>query len=97
MARPYISIGRGGPRVGVVLGRRDTIGAVTAIGGIFALVFALAAFAHVGNLPDGAQWLVVALGAILMFWLARRPYAPPLTDAEKEADFQATKARLNHG
>jgi hypothetical protein len=23
MARPYISIGRGGPRLGVVLGRRD--------------------------------------------------------------------------
>jgi hypothetical protein len=72
-------------------------GAVTAIGGIFALVFALSAFAHAGNLPDGAQLLIVIVGAILMFRLARRPCAPPMTAAEKEADFQATKARFNPG
>jgi hypothetical protein len=72
-------------------------GAVTAIGGIFALVFALSAFAHAGNLPDGAQWLIVAIGAVIMFRLARRPYVSPLTAAEKEADFQATKARFNRG
>jgi hypothetical protein len=40
MARSYISVGSGGPRVGAVLGRRDMAGAVIAIGGISALVFA---------------------------------------------------------
>lgn len=96
MSRTFLSIG-GGPRIGVVLGRRDMAGAVKAIGGISALVFALGALAHAGNLPDGAQWLIVALGAVIMFRLARRPYVPPMTPAEQEADFQATKARFNRG
>ena len=97
MARPYISIGRGGPRLGVVLGRRDMVGAVTAIGGIFALVFALGALAHAGNLPDGAQWLIVAIGAVIMFKLASRPYVPPMTAAEREAAYQAAKAEFMAG
>ena len=57
----------------------------------------LGAFAHAGNLDTLAQWLIVALGVPLMFWAARRPYVRPLTAAEKEADFQATKAAFHGG
>ena len=77
------------------MGPRAVLGAGKFFVVFFAIIFALAAFAHAGNLPDGAQLLIVIVGAILMFRLARRPYVPPLTAAEKEADFQATKARLN--
>ena len=59
MARPYISICRGGPRIGVVLGRRDTVGAVLAIVGIFSVIFMPGAFAHAGNLDALAQWAIV--------------------------------------
>jgi membrane protein implicated in regulation of membrane protease activity len=97
MARPYISIGRGGPRVGAVLGRRDMLGAGKFFVGFAVVIITMAALAHAGNLPDGAQLLIVIVGAILMLWLARRPYVPPMTAAEKEADFQATKARFNGG
>jgi hypothetical protein len=94
MSRSYISIGPGGPRFGVVLGRRDMIDAVVSIAGIFAVVFALGAFGQAGNLPAGAQWLIVAIGLGAMFKLARRPYVPPMTAAEQEAAYQAAKAEF---
>jgi hypothetical protein len=97
MARPYISIGGGGPRVGVVLGRRDMAGAAKTIVGFFVIVFVMAALAHAGNLSPGAQWAIVAIGALAMLKLARRPYVPPMTAAEQEAAFQAAKAEFMAG
>jgi hypothetical protein len=80
-----------------VLGRRDTVGAAKFIIGLFAIIFAMALFAHAGNLDPLAQWAIVAIGAVLMFRAARRPYFPPMTAAEREAAFQAAKAEFMAG
>jgi hypothetical protein len=97
MARPYISIGGGGPRVGVVLGRRDMLGAGKFFVVLVAVIFAMALFAHAGNLDQPAQWAIVIAGAFLMFKAARRPYLPPMTAEEQEASYQAAKAEFMAG
>jgi hypothetical protein len=97
MSRTFLSIGAGGPRVGVVLGRRDTLGAAKFIIGLFAIIFAMALFAHAGNLDQPAQWAIVIAGAFLMFKAARRPHLPPMTAEEQEASYQAAKAEFIAG
>jgi hypothetical protein len=76
MARPYISIGRGGPRVGVVLGRRDIgdiariafvgVGAVAILCGIVALGNASPAMGVLALIGAPLAFLVFA------FWHAAR-------------------------
>jgi hypothetical protein len=95
--RPYISVGRGGPRLGVVLGQRAVLGMGKFFVGLTAIIFAMALFAHTGNLPPLAQWAIVIAGAFLMFKAARRPYLPPMTAAEHEASYQAAKAEFMAG
>jgi hypothetical protein len=77
MSRPYISIGRGGPRIGVVLGRRDIgdIARISFVGvGAVAVLFGLLSVC--GSLgPDYGPPVIIASPFVLMFalfWHASR-------------------------
>jgi hypothetical protein len=94
--RPYISVGRGGPRVGVVLGARAVLGMGKFFVGFAAVLGAMSALVYGSSLNPTAQYAIVIAGVAIMFWLARRPYAPPMTAAEQEAAYQAAKAEF-HG
>jgi hypothetical protein len=94
MSRPYISIGRGGPRVGVVLGRRDVIGTGKFFVGLAAIIATMALLAHAGNLDPAVQWLIAIGAALIMFRLARRPHVPTPTAEEQQAAFEQAKAEF---
>jgi hypothetical protein len=89
MSRPYISIGRGGPRFGVVLSGRDAIGALVTVplAIIFAFAIVAAMMGVIGLLgPDIGPPVVIAAPVVIMFglfWhaarkpLSREPTPPP--------------------
>jgi hypothetical protein len=96
MARPYISIGGGGPRLGVVLGRRDVLGMGKFFVGFAFVIVGMATLASAGN-GNPLALLAVGIGAVVVFFVARRPYVPPMTAAEQEAAFQEAKSEFFAG
>jgi hypothetical protein len=77
----------------IILGPRATAGFAKVFIVVAILIGALWLLASASQLSNGAQYAIVIGGAALLLWLSRRPYAPPMTAEEREADFQATKAR----
>jgi hypothetical protein len=87
MARPYISIGPGGPRVGLVFSRRDMPGLARALGVLLAIFFGIAiigALASAGAL-GGVMALAAIVGVgILAARAKRNKTVTARTDAEAE-------------
>jgi hypothetical protein len=96
--RPYVSIGRGGPRLGAVFSGREAVRGAGSIVRLLAIIVpALAVLGVFTTNNSLEQWGAVALLVPLMFFAATRKPARPMTAAEKEAEFQAAKAAFNRG
>lgn len=67
MARTFLSVGAGGPRIGVVLGRRDMGRAIAAIVIPFGV---LALFGVCTEQLGGVTGFIAASAVVAMFWRA---------------------------
>jgi hypothetical protein len=90
MARSYVSVGRSGPRVGVILSPRDVGSGILTVIGLFALLCVGGGISYVCDAyQGGAGWVAVALLVAIASWPAyaiwrkRHPRPAPVARSER--------------
>jgi membrane protein implicated in regulation of membrane protease activity len=99
--RNYVSVGRGGPRFGVIMSPLEVLAAVAFVAIPNLIIAALgAAGAAFGTLTDGEQGAIALSLTVIMLWASRRAgrrVPQPQSAEEREEAFQAARAEFFRG